>query len=144
MLLAVPRSITMSFRIYSSHSSLARLYFRFRLLVLFLFGEVVDRFPHCWARQASHDLVLQTRPHGQRHISLDYLPSITRKTATWVSGVMKSSAKKGVKKPSVPIWKEITGGTVLGNSKDAKRRVPSPPNVTTKSTRLLRLYRSWE
>lgn len=143
MLLAVPRSITMSFRIYFAR--LAHLYFRPRLLVpFFFFGEVVDRFPHRRARQAPHDLVFQTRPHGKRHIPPDYLPSNPRKAATWESGGTKLSAKNGVKKPSVPMWNEMTGGTVLGKSKDAKRRVPSPPRVTTKSIRLLRLYRSWE
>lgn len=44
-----------------------------------------------------------------------------------------------VKNPNVPIWNEITGGMVVGKREEAKRSVPSPPRVITKSTRLLRL-----
>lgn len=49
-----------------------------------------------------------------------------------------------VKKPKVPIWNDITGGIVLGKRDEANNKVPSPPKVITKSTRLHKSYRSYK
>lgn len=63
-------------------------------------------------------------------------PSSTFVTCSW-----KLSNWKGVKKPSEPKWKAITGGTDCWNNNDAYNRVPSPPKHTIKSIRSVKSSR---